>query len=79
MNNTENKNSESAHIRPVCHSADANPIYANKKTGKNYVFLMDAIVEDTGEPAIVYKSCETGKRFIRSANDFYDGRFEIVA
>lgn len=58
---------------------DQNPIYKHKKTGKNYVILMDAVVEVTGQPVIIYKSCDTGQRFIRPSSDFFNGQFELIA
>jgi hypothetical protein len=60
--------------------ARSHRICKHLKTGKNYVILMDnVLVESTGQPAIVYKSCDTGQCFVRPASEFFDGRFDIVA
>ncbi len=45
------------------------------KTGGTYAVLMHALLEATREPAVVYRSDETGQVWVRIAAEMHDGRF----
>lgn len=49
--------------------------YKHVKTGGFYEVLDIATLEATGELAVVYKSTENCRRWIRPYEEFCDGRF----
>lgn len=53
-------------------------IYRHLKSGNLYSIIdPDARLEwDPWEPVVVYKSVDTGKVWVRRANEFFDGRFK---
>ena len=56
--------------------------YRHKKTGGAYEILhgqaSEAFFEADMTPAIIYRSLEDGKIWVRPKDEFYDGRFELV-
>lgn len=51
----------------------------HKKTGRlYYVTLDDVTIEKTMERAVLYRSMEDNRAWIRPYAEFTDGRFEIV-
>jgi hypothetical protein len=53
-------------------------IYKHKKTGGHYEFLGMALLEATKETAVIYRCLKTEMVWVRSAKEFFDGRFECV-
>lgn len=51
--------------------------YLHLKTGGMYELLHIAVTADSLKPAVVYRS-DAGVIFVRSASEFFDGRFEPV-
>jgi hypothetical protein len=56
--------------------ADHSEIWQHLESGGLYIVLInDATNENTGEPAVVYKSLWDGAVWVRPYSEFYDGRF----
>jgi hypothetical protein len=57
-------------------------LFRHKKTGRVYEWLMDATLEDSNEPAVVYRLFDptldhpSDTVWVRSKKEFHDGRFE---
>jgi hypothetical protein len=55
-------------------------IYQHIKTGGIYVVITDATIESDMESAVVYKSLNDGRVWVRPASEFYDPeRFENLS
>lgn len=54
-------------------------VYRHKKTGGIYAVVCNATRESDGVLLVVYRSLETGARWVRPADEFNDGRFERVS
>ena len=50
--------------------------FRHKKTGGVYTLESYATIEATMTQAIVYRHFKTGKVWVRSEKEFFDGRFE---
>ena len=57
---------------------DEECLFLHNKTYRLYSFICEAKYEDTKKDAVVYKSLETQKVFVRPATEFYDGRFTRI-
>jgi hypothetical protein len=56
--------------------SDHSEIWQHLQSGGLYTILIsDATNENTGEPAVVYKSLWDGAVWVRPAAEFHDGRF----
>lgn len=51
--------------------------YLHVKTQKKYKVLFHVAMEQTLETGVVYQSLSDGTIWVRSAKEFYDGRFEL--
>lgn len=56
----------------------AQELYRHEKTGGVYQVVCNAKLETTGEPMVVYSNVATGERWVRTAEEFNDGRFVRV-
>ncbi len=58
-------------------------LYRHKKTGGLYIVMAglneDVFIEATATPAIIYKSLQDDKIWVRPISEFLDGRFEEVS
>lgn len=54
---------------------EARQFYRHVKTGGDYEWLMSAVRESDQVVVVVYRSVETGVRWVRPSQEFYDGRF----
>jgi len=52
-------------------------LYRHLKTGGKYLLIGKAKLEWNLKPVIVYKSLKTGDIWVRSEEEFYDGRFKF--
>lgn len=54
-------------------------IYRHKKTGGLYqIVFSEAVIEATLETAVVYRSVDEGRVWVRPYAEFFDGRFEPI-
>lgn len=54
-------------------------LFRHLKTGGLYTFISEGVDEKTLAPVVVYQSHQDGKVWVRSADEFFDGRFEPIA
>lgn len=53
-------------------------VWIHKKSGDRYTVLTVALDSETLQDKVVYLSLDTGFTWVRDAEEFFDGRFEVT-